>query len=443
MSIISINNLNAQDMTTHLDKRQQKIVGISANTAVGNLAALKTELNDALDAGLTVNEIKEILVQMYAYCGFPRSLNGINTLMSVLDERKAKGITDTVGREATPVTDTAGKYERGKKTLETLTRRPESNPKTGANAFSPEIDIFLKEHLFADIFGRDVLSYQDRELATIAALTALGGVEPQLQAHRHIGINTGITEAQIKEITALVKYPVNETPLVRLAKLRIDTAQLESYVVALREEIETSVRVEPGVLNLYAVSEKDNPAHITIMEIYAGEDACKSHLETPHFKKYKSSTNEMVKSLELVETVPVALGAKTNESIFTKGGKGSADWFTGTVYVQPLVNPDEMEGLYSVGSVTFEPKARTHWHTHPIGQTLLVTEGRGFYQEKGKPTRPLAKGDVVAIPKDVEHWHGAAPDSRLVHIAVTNLKDENGVTWMLPVTDEEYNRINQ
>ncbi|MDR3219978.1 MAG: carboxymuconolactone decarboxylase family protein [Dysgonamonadaceae bacterium] len=430
-------------MNTHLDKRQQKIAGIAANTAVGNLDALKTEINDALDAGMTVNEIKEILVQMYAYCGFPRSLNGISTLMAVLDERKAKGITDTVGREATPITETSGKYERGKKTLETLTRRPESNPKTGANAFSPEIDVFLKEHLFADIFGRDVLSYQDRELATIAALTALDGVEPQLQAHCNMGINTGITEAQIKEITALVKYPVNKTPLVRLAKLRIDAAQLENYVVALREEIETSVRVEPGVLNLYAVSEKENPTHFTIMEIYAGEDAYKSHLETSHFKKYKSSTNEMVKSLELVETAPVVLGAKTNESIFAKGGKGSADWFTGTVWVQPLVNPDEMENLYSVGSVTFEAGGRTHWHTHPTGQVLLVTEGKGWYQERGKTAQMLTKGSVVAIPKEVEHWHGAAKDSKFVHVAISNMANGNNVMWMSPVTDEEYNGINQ
>jgi quinol monooxygenase YgiN len=98
--------------------------------------------------------------------------------------------------------------------------------------------------------------------------------------------------------------------IVRLAKLQIDAAQLESYKAALKEEIETSVRVEPGVLALYAVSEKDNPAHITIFEMYADADAYKAHLETPHFKKYKSATQKMVKSLELVETVPIFLGTK-------------------------------------------------------------------------------------------------------------------------------------
>ena len=98
--------------------------------------------------------------------------------------------------------------------------------------------------------------------------------------------------------------------LVRMAKLQIDSAQLESYRASLKEEIETSVRIEPGVLTLYAIYEKNNPTHVTILEIYANVDAYKAHLETPHFKKYKSATKEMVKALELVESVPIALEAK-------------------------------------------------------------------------------------------------------------------------------------
>ena len=102
--------------------------------------------------------------------------------------------------------------------------------------------------------------------------------------------------------------------VVRMAKLHIDSTQLESYRVALKEEIETAVRVEPGVLTLYAVYEKNSPTHVTILEIYANQDAYKAHLETPHFKKYKSTTKEMVKSLELVESVPIALAAKPKMS---------------------------------------------------------------------------------------------------------------------------------
>ena len=99
--------------------------------------------------------------------------------------------------------------------------------------------------------------------------------------------------------------------VVRIAKLQIDPAQVDSYKAALKEEIEVSVRIEPGVLALYAVFEKDNATKITIFEIYADEKAYLAHVETPHFKKYKTNTLEMVKSLELIETVPIILGAKT------------------------------------------------------------------------------------------------------------------------------------
>ena len=100
------------------------------------------------------------------------------------------------------------------------------------------------------------------------------------------------------------------TQIVRLAKLVIDSVQLESYNALLKEGIETAVRVEPGVLTLYAVAEKNNPTHITILEIYADATAYKSHVQTPHFLKYKTGTKDMVKSLELVETVPLIPGMK-------------------------------------------------------------------------------------------------------------------------------------
>lgn len=99
-------------------------------------------------------------------------------------------------------------------------------------------------------------------------------------------------------------------PLVRIAELEIDPAQLENYKAFLKEEIETSIRVEPGVLTLYAVAEKEHPTRIRMFEIYADEAAYKAHLETPHFKKYKTATQPMVKSLKLIETTPILLGAK-------------------------------------------------------------------------------------------------------------------------------------
>ena len=102
----------------------------------------------------------------------------------------------------------------------------------------------------------------------------------------------------------------NKNQMVRLARLVIDSAQLESYKAFAKEEIEASVRLEPGVITLYAVSEKDHPTHITILEIYADSAAYKAHIQTPHFLKYKNGTKDMVKSLELIETVPLVPGMK-------------------------------------------------------------------------------------------------------------------------------------
>lgn len=204
-------DMNAQNKTDVLDAKQQGLVTISAFTATGDIENLKNELNKALDAGLTINEIKEALVQLYAYCGFPRSLNAINTFKTVLDERIAKGITDTVGKEIPLVNDTPDTYEQGRKVLETLTKTPQSRPAPGFGEFAPRIDAFLKEHLFADIFNSDVLSYQQRELVTISALASMPGVEPQLQAHISMGINTGITKMQLMEIFSLIEESINKT----------------------------------------------------------------------------------------------------------------------------------------------------------------------------------------------------------------------------------------
>jgi 4-carboxymuconolactone decarboxylase len=211
--ILSIKTMNAQNNITanqSLNAQQQSIVSIAALTAIGDLEHLKTQLNTGLDAGLTINEIKEVLVQLYAYCGFPRSLNGISTFMKVVDERKAKGIQDVIGKEATPETDSASKYERGRRTLETLTKTKQVKPAPGFGEFAPRIDAFLKEHLFADIFDNDVLTWQQRELATISALSALEGVAPQLQAHLTMGMNIGITESQLKQVFSLIEKHIGK-----------------------------------------------------------------------------------------------------------------------------------------------------------------------------------------------------------------------------------------
>jgi alkylhydroperoxidase/carboxymuconolactone decarboxylase family protein YurZ len=188
-----------------LTSKQRSIVPIAAYTSTGDLQALNSALNEGLDAGLTVNEIKEVIVHLYAYCGFPRSIRGLQTFMEVLDERTAKGITDNVGAEATPIEDDEPKYDRGRANLEELIGRPLSGPQTGYAAFAPFIEVFLKEHLFADLFDRDVLTFAERELVTVSVLSSIGGVEPMLRSHLTICLNVGLTPEQLHEFVGLIK----------------------------------------------------------------------------------------------------------------------------------------------------------------------------------------------------------------------------------------------
>jgi len=193
-----------------LSPKEQSIISIAALTAIGDLADLKTELNTGLEAGLNINQIKEVLVHLYAYCGFPRSIRGLQTFMEVLDERKVKGINDVLGADASPISDERSKYEQGKENLEKLTGTPQDGPKTGYSAFAPEIDVFLKEHLFADIFERDVLTYSERELVTISVISSIGGAEPMLRSHLNICLNIGLTPEQLHQFVKIIKSTVGK-----------------------------------------------------------------------------------------------------------------------------------------------------------------------------------------------------------------------------------------
>ena len=193
-----------------LSPKEQSIISIAALTAKGDLVNLKPALNNGLESGLTINQIKEVLVHLYAYCGFPRSIRGLQTFMEVLEERKAKGIQDVLGAEASPIPDEQPKYERGKKVLGELTRMPQPATLSGYSAFAPVIDTFLKEHLFADIFERDILTYAERELVTISVLSAIGSAEPMLRSHLAICLNVGLTPEQLNEFTGVIRSTLGE-----------------------------------------------------------------------------------------------------------------------------------------------------------------------------------------------------------------------------------------
>ncbi|WP_426791695.1 cupin domain-containing protein [Sphingobacterium sp. WOUb80] len=129
---------------------------------------------------------------------------------------------------------------------------------------------------------------------------------------------------------------------------------------------------------------------------------------------------------------------KTHEPVFEKGQKITNDNFTGTVYLNNLVTADSLN-QNAVGSVTFEPGARTKWHSHPAGQIILALDGVGYYQEEGKDKVIVRKGEVVKCPIDVPHWHGASADSAFVQVAITG-REKGETLWYKQVTDEEYNR---
>ncbi|MDR1901827.1 MAG: carboxymuconolactone decarboxylase family protein [Treponema sp.] len=204
-------NASMAQNTSALSAKQRSIVTISAFTASGETGRLKTALNEGLDAGLTVNEIKEVLIQLYAYSGFPRSLNGINAFSGVIKARESRGIKDETGAEPQALPPDADRYQTGRENLAELTGQPIDAPPAGYAVFVPVIEVFLKEHLFADIFARGVLNNQERELATISALSNIPGVNAQLQSHIGVAMNTGLTEAQIRSFIAVLAARVGQT----------------------------------------------------------------------------------------------------------------------------------------------------------------------------------------------------------------------------------------
>jgi 4-carboxymuconolactone decarboxylase len=181
-----------------LSPKQRAIPPIAASMAIGNLAKLNTALNQGLDAGLTIGEVKEMLVQLYAYAGFPRSLNALGELMKVLEERKRRGIQDAPGREPTrPVPTGDALLAAGTANQTRVSGAPVKGP---LFEFAPEIDRFLKTHLFGDIFERDNLDWQSRELATVGALSAMSGLEPQLLGHMRASMSVGLTPSQLRQL---------------------------------------------------------------------------------------------------------------------------------------------------------------------------------------------------------------------------------------------------
>ena len=326
MSVI----LGGNVMANALNTEQESIAEVAAYAARGNQEGLKKAIIKGLDNKVPVNTFKEILVQSYAYCGFPRSLNALSTLMQVVEER---GNKDALGKE--PSAKPAGNaLTYG---TENQTKLVGTEVKGKLFDFAPAIDEYLKAHLFGDIFARDNVDWKTRELATIAMLATRDGVESQLDAHINIGKYNGLTDEEVAQIKTITDKTGNDSLLFGFGE------------------------------------------------------------ENPYGK-----------------------------------------YFTGKSYLNPITT----ENGVPMYNVTFEPKCRNNWHIHHKGgQILLVTAGRGWYQAWGEEPRELKAGDVVNIPAEVKHWHGAAKDSWFTHIAVEVPSEGGSNEWLEPVTDEEYNKL--
>lgn len=233
-----------------LSAKERSIAAISMYTARGDMENLKTALNAGLDAGLTVNEIKEVLVQLYAYCGFPRSLNALNNFMALVREREARGLKDVPGRLPGPLP--AGDSVAFGGTNQTKLCGGEV--KGAVYEFAPAIDEFLKGHLFGDIFGRDNLDWKTRELATVAALAAMDGTERQRDSHIRVGKHNGLADPQIAEVLAMAAPLKRRDVFPKGEKIDSSTFNGEAWLAPLIDNTDadlaaSNVTFAPGVRN--------------------------------------------------------------------------------------------------------------------------------------------------------------------------------------------------
>lgn len=202
-----------------LSTRQQAIVPIAALAAAGNMPKLNAALNQGLDAGMTISDAREILVQLYAYAGFPRSLNALTELMKVVDARKQRGIQDAPGSApGRPIPKGDALLAAGTANQTKLSGGPVEGPLFD---FAPVANEYLRTHLFGDIFERDNLDWQSRELATVGALAATAGVESQLGSHVAASLRVGLTPSQLRQLIGLLAES-GDADAARRARVALD-----------------------------------------------------------------------------------------------------------------------------------------------------------------------------------------------------------------------------
>lgn len=310
--------------TGELDIKTREMITCITLATMQTLPQLKAHAAAVLNVGVTPVELRETVYLCAPFIGFPKTLNALATINDVFKEQ---GISLPLEAQGT-VTE-KDRNEKGAAIQNIL--YPEGIKDAMKNVpggLGRDVERFLTEYCFGDIYTRSGLDIKTRELLAYCVLTTLEA-ESQLRSHLQGNLAVGNSKetlaAAIIQCLPYIGFPpaikalkiIQETPQsspennkVRISRITVDPAQLDNYNAYLKEEIEASVRLEPGVLTLYAVSEKEQPNKITILEIYADQAAYENHLQTPHFQKYKQGTLDMVQELELIDGTALIPGLK-------------------------------------------------------------------------------------------------------------------------------------
>lgn len=348
--------------TGELTLKQREMITCITLATMQTLPQLKAHAGAALNVGVTPEELREVMYLTAPFIGFPKMLNAVATVNEVFKER---GISLPLEKQGTVTEET--RHEAGKAIQDKLYPGGIASVMEGVPGnMGKDVEQFLTDYFFGDIYSRGALDLQTRELLGYCVLTTLEA-ESQLHSHYHGNINAGNSP---ETLTAAV-------------------IQCLPYI--------------------------GFPAAIKALRIIKEETADADGKAT--FQR---------------------------EMIFPIGEPNTAyaKYFIGNSYLAPISKEQ-----IPFSNVTFEPGCRNNWHIHHAtkggGQMLVCVAGKGWYQEEGKPAVQMLPGDVIHIPANVKHWHGAAADSWFAHLAFEVPGENTSNEWLEPVTDEEYNRLEE
>ena len=335
-----------------LSPRDRSVVTLSVLIATGKTAQLSGHLGRGLTNGVKPTEIAGMVTHLAFYTGWPNAVSALTEIDKVFAARKID-VAALRGGASPPAPLSASDAARATTVRNTFAQ------------VAPKFAGLTNDVVFGDLWRRTDLSPRDRSLVTIAALAA-GSDGEQLRFHIGLGLENGLTQAQIGEA-------------------------------------------------------------LTHLAFYAGWPKASAAIGTAGQVFTQRSEASMVESSQSIQVTPAGQSPAA----------GPASYFTGSVAVTSAFKGTDGARLGG-GTVTFKAGAHTNWHTHPLGQLLIVTAGQGWVQALGEPVQAMKPGDTVWIKPGVKHWHGATRTSGMTHVAVSEVQDGKSVDWLEPVTDEQY-----